>query len=368
MPSTPIISVIIPSYNSAQWLAETVASVRAQNFPDVEIIIIDDGSTDDTHAVVSRLRGDDLIYHHKTNAGLSAARNTGISLARGKYLQFLDADDTLLPGKFASQTQALEANPTIGLLAGETIRADERLQPIYLMTHEEGKLTDEAVSLRPCFPVHSYLLRREWAEKVSGFDESLKPCGDWDYYLRLNALGCEFHFHKNPVCIYRASAGSMSASAGLFTEEKLQLIDRYIKNTEWIRRAKQDAYLSGAVRYFTTNDGSKGERYIQEAFALNTGSSRNFAQRVINMIAFWALHPLPITLQKYFEQVRKILPDTPPELRELARDLEFFHEKYRLFANRALGREAIVTGGAKLAIRHPSATARHFLRLAIGKP
>ncbi len=98
------------------------------------------------------------------------------------------------------------------------------------------------------------------------------------------------------------------------------------------------------------------------------GSINLYQFEVINMIAFWALHPLPITLQKYFEQVRKILPDTPPELRDLARDLEFFHEKYRLFANRALGREAIVTGGAKLAMRHPSAAARHFLRLAIGKP
>src|ERR1700761_1458333 len=102
----PLVSVIIPCYKQAQYLPEAVESVLAQTYPHVETIVVNDGSPDDTEAVAGRY-GDRIRYVWRPNGGISAARNTGITQARGAYLKFLDSDDLLHPEQIARQMEAL---------------------------------------------------------------------------------------------------------------------------------------------------------------------------------------------------------------------------------------------------------------------
>src|SRR5262245_16845767 len=106
----PEVSVIIPSYNSARYLTDAVSSVLGQTFLDFEVLIIDDGSTDDTAAVISRY-GERVGYIRQLNAGVAAARNRGIKESRGRYVAFLDADDTWHQDKLETQVRALRENP-----------------------------------------------------------------------------------------------------------------------------------------------------------------------------------------------------------------------------------------------------------------
>src|SRR5689334_5736274 len=115
MPDAPAISVIVPCYNYGHFLPDAIRSIQAQRFSDWECIIVDDGSQDNTQNVAAQLASKDvrITYVHQSNAGLSAARNKGLSLARGKYIQLLDADDGIAPDKFLLQYQFLETNSKI---------------------------------------------------------------------------------------------------------------------------------------------------------------------------------------------------------------------------------------------------------------
>ncbi len=121
----PRISVILPVYNRPTMLVESVGSVLAQTFTDWEIIIVDDGSTDDTPAVAARLVAEHrprIQYLRQANAGPGAARNTGLEAARGEFIQFLDSDDLLAPEKFARQVALLDAHPERGVCYCTTLR------------------------------------------------------------------------------------------------------------------------------------------------------------------------------------------------------------------------------------------------------
>jgi len=108
-----VVSVVIPTYNYGRFIAEAVESVRRQTHREVEIIVVDDGSTDDTQAVLASIRDERLIVIRTENRGISAARNTGLDRATGEYIAFLDADDRWLPEKLARQVAIMEAEPTV---------------------------------------------------------------------------------------------------------------------------------------------------------------------------------------------------------------------------------------------------------------
>lgn len=121
----PRVSVIIPCYNTARYVKETIESVLNQTRQDFEIIVVDDGSTDDSHNVIASINDQRIRYHYQPNQGLAAARNTGLALATGEFVAFLDADDFFLPEKLARQIAALDSQPEVGLVAGGHLYVDE---------------------------------------------------------------------------------------------------------------------------------------------------------------------------------------------------------------------------------------------------
>src|SRR5262249_35935561 len=185
----PEVSVIIPSYNSARYLTDAVDSVLRQTFCDFEMVIVDDGSTDDTEAVVRRY-GERVRYLRQPNSGVAAARNRGIEESRGRYVAFLDADDTWHQDKLHAQVAALLKNP--GYLACYTaftvVSSD--LTPLCITRNKRHGKTLEDLLLRGNFvgSICTVLCERTLFDRAGGFDPSLSQCADWDMWVRIAAL------------------------------------------------------------------------------------------------------------------------------------------------------------------------------------
>lgn len=203
-----LISVIVPAYNYAAFLAEAVNSALRQSHRNIEVVIIDDGSTDNTAEIAQGLMQQDarVRYVHQVNQGLSAARNTGIKNAKGEFLVFLDADDVLHEHKVAAHLEHFLSDEKIDISYGSSryfiSDAPEKTYATIALDEQDWmpKVSGDAETVMPALvvnnimPVCSAMLRRRVAEVVGDFDTALKSLEDWDYWLRAAATGCVFAY------------------------------------------------------------------------------------------------------------------------------------------------------------------------------
>jgi glycosyltransferase involved in cell wall biosynthesis len=222
----PLVSVVVPTYNYGRFIGETLDSLRAQTYEEWECVIVDDGSTDDTEEVVARVSERDprVRYVRQANQRQAVAKNTGLADARGRYVQFLDADDLLEPRKLERQVEFLEANPAADIVYGgaryfHTERPDERL---YGMRGEErpwlpelsgaGRELVTALVHMNIMVINAALVRREVFDEVGAFDPVMPPVEDWDYWLRCALKGKRFEFRdfEGTLALVRMHAASTS--------------------------------------------------------------------------------------------------------------------------------------------------------------
>lgn len=186
------VSIIIPSYNQAGYVAQAIESVIAQSYEEWELVVVDDGSTDATAQVVSQFKEPRVCYIYQANKGLPGARNRGIRHSSGDYVAFLDADDYYHPHKLALQVAHLDHNPNIGLNYSSRISIDQVGQPLRLVRAPAHASLKSFVQGFP-FTINDLLIRRKWLDQIEGFDESfVLHSEDRDFYLRLALAGCEF--------------------------------------------------------------------------------------------------------------------------------------------------------------------------------
>lgn len=208
----PLVSVIIPSYNSARFLAEAVKSVFAQTYSALECIVVDDGSTDNTDEVLQQLlaRYPSLRTARKTNGGLSSARNLGLRLCSGDVVSFLDADDVLLPSKIEVQVNFLNDHPDVGIVYGDYLIVTEDMRSLALFTAEMPRKLHplDALCYRNWFNPLVPLIRRSVIEAVGEFDEELPVAEDWDYWIRCAKVARLSHLPK-AVAMYRQHSGQL---------------------------------------------------------------------------------------------------------------------------------------------------------------
>ena len=200
----PKVSVIIPSYNCARYLPEAIESVLDQTYQDYEIIVINDGSTDQTSEVITPYL-EQIRYVYQENQGAGEARNRGLYLARGELIAFLDADDLFLPHKLKEQVAILEEREEIGIVNsgfrvirenGEPIMDVERWQEIPELTPEVWLLH------KPILP-SAMMFRRQWFELVGGFRQRFFPCEDMEIVLRMVAKDCQSVWLTSITTCYR---------------------------------------------------------------------------------------------------------------------------------------------------------------------
>src|SRR6266545_6495779 len=190
-PSEPLVSVVTPAYNVAWCIARAIDSVLAQDFRARELIIVNDGSTDDTRAVLEAY-GDAITVIHQDNRGMSAARNVGIKNAHGTYVAFLDADDWWLPGKLSRQVELMQSRPEIGFCStsARVEDGDGRLLNHWRCPNGSTEIlatlfAQNAAIAGGCSAV---IVRKKLFDRVGLFDETLGGFEDPDLWMRLAAV------------------------------------------------------------------------------------------------------------------------------------------------------------------------------------
>lgn len=189
----PLVSVIIPAYNQAEFLAETIQSVLNQTYPNFEIIVVNDASTDNTDEVMAKFADARLKYIvHEKNQRLSAARNTGIDASKGEILFLLDADDLFHPEKLQAHVKFLAEHPEIGVSYNARFELNHSSNTVREMWRPPLTVTLKDLILAFPFSPSDTVVRREWAFKAGLFDPSVGTAEDTDFPCRLALAGCRF--------------------------------------------------------------------------------------------------------------------------------------------------------------------------------
>jgi glycosyltransferase involved in cell wall biosynthesis len=248
--SRQLISVIIPTYNCDRYIIQAVESVLVQRDCHIEIIVIDDGSTDYTRDIL-RPYQNQIRYILQANQGVAAARNHGLAEANGSLVAFLDADDYFLPGKLSAQAAILEQRADLGIVHSGWQRINSQGEKILnVRPWEDVPELDLVGWLRwkPVLP-SAMMFRREWLEYAGGFDLRFPPAEDTDLVLRMALKGCKTAWLKEITVHYRQHEQS-AMHKGLPQAQSLSaVIDNFFAQPDLPNRVRLIEY---SVRYGTT--------------------------------------------------------------------------------------------------------------------
>jgi len=227
--TSPIVSVIIPAYNAAAFIGETLDSVYAQTFKDFEVIVVNDGSpdTDDLEQALERFPAK-LRYLKQENQGAAAARNTGITAASGEFVAFLDADDMWLPAFLEKQLDLLERTPADVVWADALISGDSPLAGRTFMQVQPSfdEVTPEnLLSVRVTVLTSTVVARRQPIIDVGLFDATLRRGQDFELWLKLARRGCRFVYQEEVLAHRRIVESSLSGSVISQLERTLTVLD-----------------------------------------------------------------------------------------------------------------------------------------------
>lgn len=312
-----LVSVIIPAYNQGYFLAEAIDSVLAQTYTEFEIIIVDDGSTDNTAQVAQSYADRRVRYVYQENGGLSSARNAGIRCAQGAYISYLDSDDRFLPQKLEILVDFLKHHPEIGFVAGQAVPIDEHGNHI-------GKIFDTPIPSDPRQlllgnPLHvgSILVRQQWQKQAGFFDETLRSYEDWDMWLRLARAGCQLHYVSRPVSLYRFHTAQMTRDGTQMTTATFAVLDKVFQDPtlpqawrQFEDQAYAQAYLRKTAQAYRIRDYETGQESLRQAVQHNPGLMIDDAATLANQFSAWI--ELPKTDDK-FAFLEDIYNNLPPE-------------------------------------------------------
>jgi glycosyltransferase involved in cell wall biosynthesis len=232
MTSAPTWSIILPTFNRDRLVPEAIRSVVAQTEVDWELIVVDDGSEDGTHGLETVCRSDARIHYvRQDHAGRSVARNHGFSHARGEFICFLDSDDRYLSTALATHAKAF-AGGRIGLTIGGYQYIDEAGAVV-----GERRPWTECDMLAPeawlfnCYAMPgSVVVRREWFERVGGFDFGVETGEDWDLFLRLSFAGCPMTWAADLVCQRRLHPANSTNDVSRHRDGSLRALDKLFRS------------------------------------------------------------------------------------------------------------------------------------------
>ena len=264
--AAPAVSVIVTCYNYGRYLSDALASVRDQSFGDWECIIVNDGSLDDTCRIASEWASRDSRFRYagQSNSGVSSARNRGLSLSRGRYIQILDADDILAAEKFRTQVDMLDILPDSSL-------AYSSYELLYEVDYGHRRQSVSDASLIPqraildslirdwersfSIPPHCFLFRRCQLEEVDGFAIELETHEDIDLYIKLAHSGVDFIHHCDVLAIYRRHANSMCQNRLKMARGYLLALGRASDRASKLRYQLLSVwrYVIELERFFTTS-------------------------------------------------------------------------------------------------------------------
>jgi len=267
----PLVSVNIPVYNAQEFIERTIRSALNQTYKNIELIILDDGSTDKTSKIIKEAqKGDSRIqYYYQENQGISQARNRLFELSKGEYIAFLDHDDQWSPEKLEIQVTLFKDRPSLGLVFAKA-----------LTKYEDGRTLDEFSSRRPkrgmvfydyllslnFMPLCTVVIRKEILAKYIPFDRRLCLTEDWELFLRV-AREHEFDYLDHVLAIYNARPDSLMRRSVLRElEEVSSVLDYWSSNDKLVLRNYRRRFLRAKAQFnFYKVDYLKSKRDFTEA-------------------------------------------------------------------------------------------------------
>lgn len=245
--TTPRVSVIIPTFNSATLVVEAIESVLAQSYPAFEVFVVDDGSADDTPARLTRF-GNPVRYVRKENGGVSSARNRGLEEATGDLIAFLDADDVWHPDKLRRQVEVFNRRPDLGLLGTEIVPWPGQFPSTLSKGLVERDISMDALVVKNLLVTSSLVVRRDVTRTVGLFDRSLNGPEDYDYWLRAGRVAPIARLSL-PLTGYRDIGGSLSKQAFRMEEGMRAILMKLEANGAFRERARLRSKAWGYFHY-----------------------------------------------------------------------------------------------------------------------
>lgn len=288
--SMPTFDVIIPAYNAAHFLPSALDSVIAQTYTDWRILLVDDGSKDNTPELIAGYKeqlGDKLVYIRQANAGLPAARNAAIRHGASEFIALLDADDIWLPRRLESTLQRFRESPGAGLAYGFVSRIDATGKLLDTFdrrsTHAEGRIARYIYMRSLDLPCPTLTYRRSCLDQVGLFDETLRASEDRDLCIRVAAVS-EVVLVQEVIALYRLSAQSMSTDLNRMLTAQRRVISKHygLSGCGW--RARQVA-LSRMYRQLAEGLSHKGQRGAALVHALRALAMYPFQLQTLRITA-----------------------------------------------------------------------------------
>ncbi len=284
------VSVIIPTYNYGRFLREAIDSALAQTYRPIEVIVVDDGSTDDTPQVLAAY-GERIRVIRQDNRGAGAARNRGTAAAKGDYLAFLDSDDILKPQSLEREIARFVADPSLGLVhcAAESVDGDGKLLSVSL-NGMEGWLATELLRLdREVIgtPGSGIMVPKQVAAEIGGYDESLQPSEDWDFCYRI-AVRYRVGYIREPLLTYRLHGGGLHLNVGRMEISMLRALEKAFMDPT-VRSLRNHSYgrihrvLAGC--YFQLHQPRQFFRHMIKSLRYDLGNLGYFAAYPIRIVA-----------------------------------------------------------------------------------
>ncbi|MEB3885005.1 glycosyltransferase [Lyngbya sp. CCY1209] len=328
--SQPRVSVIIPAYNADRYICMAIDSVLSQSYLDYEIIVVDDGSTDGTRNILQRY-GDRIRPLHQQNGGMAAARNRGISEARGELIALLDHDDIFLDGKLQAQVSRFDSHPDAGLVNSgwQIIDADGTVRSPIEPWHDIPHLTLETWLTRTPILPSAMMFRRQWWERAGGFDSRFDGADDVDFVLRLAGMGCEAIWLPQVTVGYRQHDRAMSIAdpskqleafdAVLETFFSRPDLDSDLRQLE--HRTRYEALTWMAWRFYHTGHPEKMADFLRRSLS-HTPYTRpiTISDWVHRFMGYSAAYGEPMNTQSFRQQPQwqnllgETLPKTTPRV------------------------------------------------------
>lgn len=284
MKELPLVSVIIPCFNSEKWLSETLSSVFNQTYTNIEVIVVDDGSIDNTKKIVLN-HSKKIFYYYQKNKGPSAARNLGIKKSKGEYIAFLDSDDLWEKNKLSKQISYLENNKDVHLVFSNVTIMNEKGDRLYIHSNEVPSERKEIIKKffmgQITMNTPTIVARKDSVLNIGGFDEEL-PLREDHFFLMIMAHNYKLFHFKEPLVNRRVNQQSMSNSINVEKIFKLNepFLEKSLAEFPYLSKCSKDVYSklnSAAGRgYWKIGNHIKSIKYMIKAIYYTPFKVRNY--------------------------------------------------------------------------------------------
>ncbi len=286
--SSPSVSVIIPTHNRCEMLRCAIQSVLDQTYGDLEVIVIDDASTDMTSETVEHFCDDRIRYiRHKENRGGSASRNTGMACARGRYVGFLDDDDEWLPNKLEQQISRFQKRPDVDVVCSAYLVRDAEKDRVIgsFGSRKSGYIYKDLLMENIIGTTSTVLIKRDSLKDFHRFDTELPSYQDHDMWLKL-AKDSIFDCIEEPLVIYSLHRNRISTDCTCTLAGRLKMLEKYWDEIKSDKVVLSNHYLRIGSAYCQLGNNAMGRQFIKKSIALHPCNMESLAALIFSHLGY----------------------------------------------------------------------------------